>query len=124
MARLRFSIALVVSLYGLWAQSPGGPNQVIVTVAGSGTPSQLTCGPSAGSCGPAFSFGLHQPNALGFDAAGNLYIGQDNNLSGIATALLVVAPNGTIRTAAANVSGFGAGPISISGLQVLPPGVP
>jgi|SRR5581483_9718536 len=124
MVKLRFSIALILSLYGLPAQSPSGQNQVIVTVAGSGTPSQLTCGPSSVSCGPAFSFGLHQPNAVGFDAAGDLYIGQDNNLSGIATALMKVTPNGTIRTATANVSGFGAGPSSISGLQVLPPGVP
>lgn len=119
-ASLTISVTLTISA----SAGPGGQNQVIVTVAGSGTPSQLTCGPSAGPCGPAFSFGLHEPNALGFDAKGNLYIGQDNNLSGIATALLQMAPSGTITTATAGINGFGGGPDSISGLQVLPPGVP
>jgi uncharacterized protein (TIGR03437 family) len=98
----------------LGVAAPGGqstPNQVIVTVAGTGTPGALAC--SSGPCGPAFNIDMFNPAGLGFDDAGNLYIGQDGSgISGYPSELFKVAPNGVITPL---YGGF----VSIGGLQVL-----
>src|ERR1700689_3221823 len=87
------SRALLVSLvFAASALSAHGQNQVIVTVAGTGTPGL------SGDGGPAINANIINPGALGFDAAGNLYIGQDGELSTTPSAVRKVAPNGVITT--------------------------
>jgi uncharacterized protein (TIGR03437 family) len=121
-SRVSLGVVLLLMCVAWSANGQDGQNQVIVTVAGNGTPAPLVCLPTSGPCGPAINFGLHQPNALGFDGAGNLYIGQDNNLSGFSAALFKVAPSGVITTAATAAAGSPGMLSSISGLQVLGPG--
>ena len=100
------------------AAPQSGQNQVIVTVAGSGNQGPLVCGPLDGPCGPATKLNIGHPYALGFDAAGNLYIGQDSELSPFPSALYKLAPNGVITTVAGGPSSF----FTVSGIQVLPNG--
>jgi len=67
---------------------------VIVTIAGTGKPGPVTC---STSCGPALNYNLQLPSALTFDAAGNLYVAQDDNLSSYPAALFQLAPNGVLN---------------------------
>ena len=66
---------------------------VIVTLAGTGKAGPVTC---STTCGPALNYNVQLPSALRFDAAGNLYIAQDNNLSSYPAALFQLAPNGVL----------------------------
>jgi uncharacterized protein (TIGR03437 family) len=88
---------------------------LISTVAGNGTPSY------AGDGLPATSASLFGPNALAFDAAGNLYIADSGN-----NRVRRVDPSGVITTFAGNgtVAGFGGegNPATLTPLD-LPQGV-
>jgi hypothetical protein len=61
--------------------------QIIVTVAGNGTPT------TSGDGGPAISAGIYTPNFLAFDGHGNLYVGQ-----GIFNRVRRIDPSGIIST--------------------------
>src|SRR5713101_4910743 len=83
--------------------------QVIVTVAGNGTPD------FSGDGGPAIGAALHLPTGVAVDTAGNLYIADRNN-----SRVRKVSSNGTIATVAGSgdyhFSGDG-GPATSAGLD-------
>jgi uncharacterized protein (TIGR03437 family) len=67
------------------------PSGIITTVAGNGTPG------FSGDGGPATSASLNAPRGLAVDAAGNIYIGDEQNHR-----VRRVSPGGTITTVAGN----------------------
>ncbi|WP_338930531.1 NHL repeat-containing protein [Streptomyces netropsis] len=74
-----------------------GPDGVITTVAGDGTPG------FGGDGGPATAASLNFPHAMAVDGAGNLYIADDYNHR-----VRKVGPDGIITTVAGNgADGFG-----------------
>ena len=79
-------------------------NNIITTVAGNGM------GTYAGDGGPATSASLNEPQGAAFDAAGNLYIADNNN-----NRVRKVDANGIITTVAGNGVGAASGGGSLSG---------
>jgi uncharacterized protein (TIGR03437 family) len=77
------------------------PNGIISTVAGNGT--NIT-GAFSGDGGPATSAALYTPKGLAVNAAGNLYIADNQN-----NRVRVVGANGIINTIAGNGNSFYSG---------------